>query len=274
MKIKKMRHRGRSGSPDRGEAAPKLSAYEDLYICGINPVTEALKSGGRVLSLFVLRQTSGHVRHLIDIAGLKHIPVRAVERDFFVGRFEKGHQGIAASVTPKKIIDIDDLLDLAFSRGADPFFVVLDCIEDPRNFGAILRVADAAGADGVVFQSRRSAGLSPVVYKASAGAVEHVNISEVVNIKHALSKMKERDVIIVGAEAGSPVGPWDADLTPPVALVMGSEGEGLRRTVRDMCDMIVTLPMKGAVNSLNVSVATGVIAYEVMRQRQIRSLMA
>ncbi len=113
--------------------------------------------------------------------------------------------------------------------------------------------------------------MTPLVYKASAGALEHVNLAEVVNIKHALTRMKDRDIVIAGAEADSRTGLWDADLTTPLAVVVGSEGEGLRRTVRDMCDIVVKLPMKGIVTSLNVSVATGVISYEVMRQRQLKS---
>ncbi|HTZ18507.1 MAG TPA: 23S rRNA (guanosine(2251)-2'-O)-methyltransferase RlmB [Dissulfurispiraceae bacterium] len=262
-----MRHRGRSGSPDPGKPRTRTSANEELYICGVNPVTEALKSGTAVRALFVDGQSSKHLHHVIDTAKSRNIPIKSVGRDFFEGRFEKGHQGIAASVSPKKVMDINDLIDLAFSKSDSPFFLVLDCIEDPRNFGAILRVADAAGVDGVIFQSRRSAGLTPVVYKTSAGAVEHVNLSEVVNIKHALTKLKDRNIVIIGAEAGSPDSLWEADLRVPLALIVGSEGEGMRRTVRDMCDMVVQLPMKGVVNSLNVSVATGAISYEIMRQR-------
>ncbi len=262
-----MRHRGRPRSSDTDRARPRSINNEELYICGINPVSEALKSGTKVRSLFVYGQASGHLGQLLDAARSKNIPVRTVDKDFFEGRFEKGHQGIAASVAPRKLLDIDELIDLAFRKSETPFFLVLDCIEDPRNFGAILRVADAAGADGVVFQSRRSAGLTPVVYKASAGAIEHVNLSEVVNIKHALTRMKEMDVVIIGAEADSQVSLWDVDLKAPVAIIVGSEGEGMRRTVRDMCDTVVNLPMKGTVNSLNVSVATGIISYEIMRQR-------
>jgi 23S rRNA (guanosine2251-2'-O)-methyltransferase len=149
-----------------------------------------------------------------------------------------------------------------------PFFLVLDGIEDPRNFGAILRVADAAGVHCVVFQTRRSAGITPVVSKASAGAVEHVPLVNVVNIKHALRTMKDQDVTIIGAEASASMTFWDADMKGPVAFVVGSEGQGLRRTVQEQCDVVVSLPMAGKVNSLNVSVATGIMAYELIRQRR------
>jgi 23S rRNA (guanosine2251-2'-O)-methyltransferase len=259
---------GRSRSRSSDKAFSRPAAQEDHYIYGLNPVLEALKSGTKIRTLFVHKQSANNLRTLIGLAEAQHIPVKFAEKDFFDTRFDKGHQGIAAAAAPKEVLDIDDLLDRAFSKSATPIFIILDCIEDPRNFGAILRVADAAGVDGIIFQSRRSAGLTPVVYKASAGAIEHVNLAEVVNIKHAISLMKERDVTVIGAEADAPSSLWDVDLKVPLAVIVGSEGEGMRRTVREMCDILVSLPMKGTVNSLNVSVAAGVIAYEVMRQRR------
>jgi 23S rRNA (guanosine2251-2'-O)-methyltransferase len=245
---------------------PQNSAEHFIY--GVNPVNESLKSDRKPHTLYVQRHSEKNLAGTIELAKQKHVHVKVVDKDFFETRFDKGHQGIAVSVPPKKTLDIDDLIDTAFGRNSAPLFLVLDCIEDPRNFGAILRVADAAGVDGVVFQSRRAAGISPLAYKTSAGAIEYVNLSEVVNIKHALMKMKERDVVIIGAEADSESGLWDIDLKQPVAIVMGSEGEGLRQTVKGLCDITVNLPMKGMVNSLNVSVATGILAYEVIRQRR------
>ncbi|HMK59658.1 MAG TPA: 23S rRNA (guanosine(2251)-2'-O)-methyltransferase RlmB [Dissulfurispiraceae bacterium] len=257
--------KSRSSSFDRPRSGS--SANEDFYIYGVNPVSEALKSGAKIKALFINKQSSGNMRNLIELAGSGRIPVTLVEKDFFDSRFDKGHQGIAASVSQKKIDNIENIIDRAFSKKSAPLFIILDCIEDPHNFGAILRVADAAGVDGVVFQTRRSASLTPTVYKASAGAIHHIDLAEVVNIKHAIALMKDRDVTIVGAEADAPLNVWDVDLKTPMALIVGSEGEGMRRTVKDMCDIIVRLPMKGVVNSLNVSVATGIIAYEAMRQR-------
>ncbi len=257
--------RSRSSKFDKTSARPQ--AHEEHFIYGLNPVSEALKSVTKIRTLFVHRQSANNMRALIGLAELRHIPVTFVEKDFFDTRFDKGHQGIAAAAAPKEILNIDDLIDRAFTKSASPFFMVLDCIEDPRNFGAILRVADAAGVDGVIFQTRRSAGLTPVVYKASTGAIEHVNLAEVVNIKHAVALMKERDVTVIGAEADAPLSLWDVNMKVPLAVIVGSEGEGMRRTVKEMCDALVNLPMKGTVNSLNVSVAAGVIAYEVMRQR-------
>lgn len=240
---------------------------QENWLYGINPVLEAIRSGRNISALHISRQRHDNVRQIVQLAEKNSIPVKFEDRDFFDSRFEKGHQGVAALVRKKKTLTIDDLLMVPAQKKETPFFLVIDCIEDPRNFGAILRVADAAGVHGVVFQSHRSAGITPVVSKASAGALEHVNLVEIVNIKHAIEKMKEQDILIIGAESGSDKTQWDVDMKVPLALVVGSEGEGLRRTVKDMCDIIVTLPMKGAVNSLNVSVATGVLAYEVLRQR-------
>ena len=235
---------------------------------GINPVLEAIKSGRRINTVYVYDQGRQTLSMLIEAARANGIPVKFESKKFFDGRFQKGHQGIAASVGKRKTISIEDLLNIPARKGEVPFFMVLDSIEDPRNFGAILRVADAARVDGVVFQSHRSAGITPVTAKASAGALEHVNLAETVNIKHAMEKMKKADIVLIGAEAGTGKTLWNIDFRVPLALVVGSEGAGLRRTVRDMCDMTVSLPMKGTVNSLNVSVAAGILAYEVMRQRK------
>ncbi len=238
------------------------------WIYGVNPVSEAIKSGRRIDTVYVQHQSQKHLSAIIEAAKANAIPVKFEAKDFFEGRFHKGHQGIAAHTGKREKISVEELLDIPANRGEVPFFIILDTIEDPRNFGAILRVADAAGAHGVVFQSHRSAGITPVTAKASAGALEHVNLAETVNVKHAMEKMRKADIALIGAEAGTVRTPWDIDLRVPLALVIGSEGEGLRRTVREMCDMTVSLPMKGTVNSLNVSVAAGILAYEVIRQRK------
>lgn len=238
------------------------------WLYGFNPVLEAIKSGRKITAVYIYKQRHEQTRDIIKLANAKGIPVEFEEKDFFDARFPKGHQGVAAVVQKKKALGIEDLLNIPVRKGVPLFFLILDLIEDPRNFGAILRVADAAGVDGVVYQSHRSAGITPVVAKASAGALEHVNLVEVVNIKHAIEKMKQSDIAIIGAEAGAGLSLWDVDMKLPLALVIGSEGHGLRKTVRDMCDYLVSLPMKGAVNSLNVSVAAGILSYEIMRQRR------
>ena len=164
-------------------------------------------------------------------------------------------------------MDIYELLNIPEKRNETPLFLILDCIEDPGNVGAIVRSADAAGVHGVVIQEHRSAGLGPAVSKASAGAVEYVPVSRVSNIKHAISEMKERGITIIGAESGSGNMPWDVDFSVPAGLVIGSEYRGLRKTVAEKCDFVVSIPMRGRVNSLNVSAASAVLMFEVLRQR-------
>ena len=255
---------GRREDRDKGK--------NDNWIYGVNPVLEAIRSGRQITSVHIHNQKHDQIRNIIETAKSKGVPVIVEHRDFFDTRFQKGHQGVAALVGRKKLLKLDDLTGLASGANVPPSFLLLDGIEDPRNFGAILRVADAAGVNGVIFQSHRSAGITPVVAKASAGALEHVNMVEVVNIKHAMEKMKELDIVLIGAEAGSKTTHWEIDMKVPLAFVVGSEGQGLRKTVLEKCDYVVSLPMAGTVNSLNVSVATGILLYEVMRQRCLQGV--
>jgi 23S rRNA (guanosine2251-2'-O)-methyltransferase len=240
--------------------------HADNWIFGMNPVHEAIMSGQRISALYTCRQASADIKRLLE-AVQQSIPVKFVEREFFDRRFQKAHQGIAALVERKTTITLEELINLPVTAKETAFFLVLDLIEDPHNFGALLRVADAAGMHGVIFQKHRSAPVTGVVAKASAGAVAHVNLVKVVNIKHALEKMKQHGITIIGADGSSAHTIWDMDMRVPLSLVVGSEGTGLRRTVRDMCDALIRIPMIGRVDSLNVSVATGVIAYEIVRQR-------
>ncbi len=240
----------------------------DDWIYGINPVLEAIRSGRAIRTLYVQGHRQEHIQGILKLAREKGIPIKTEEKDFFERRFHKGHQGIAAAAGKKKTLGIEELLVIPAQKNEPPFFLILDGIEDPRNFGAILRVADAAGVHGVVFQSHRSAGITPVASKASAGALEHVNLVEIANIKHAIEKMKKTDITIIGAEADAEVSLWDMDMKSPIAIVIGSEGQGMRRTVKEACDFVVNLPMRGSVNSLNVSVAAGILSYEVLRQRR------
>ncbi len=242
-----------------------------VWIHGIHPVTEALMSGQMIEAIYTCRQKNEHLSEIARIAEKRAVPVKFVEKAFLDGRFRKGHQCVAAIITRKPLMSINDLLSIPDERKEEPFFLIVDCLEDPRNFGAMLRVADAAGMHGVIFQSHRSVGITPAVSKSSAGALEHMNLVEVVNIKHAIGRLKERDILIIGAEADASQTFWDIDMKRALAVVVGSEGQGLRRTVREMCDIVACLPMKGRVNSLNVAVATGILSYEVLRQRCSRS---
>lgn len=239
------------------------------FIYGLNPVYEALKAGRKIREIFLSsgRGASTRVLEIEEEAKKRNISLKKAEINFFHANFPKGHQGIAAIVSPKTYINLEELLEIPSRKNEPPFFIILDCIEDPRNLGAILRVADAAGVHGIVIQSYRSVNLSPEVSKTSAGAVEYVSVSMVANIKHAIGKMKERGITIIGAEAGGEKFVWDLDLTLPLSLVIGSEGKGLRKTVKEKCDIIISLPMRGRINSLNVSVAAGVLTFEILRKR-------
>lgn len=242
------------------------SATEWLY--GLNPVIEAMRAGRRLNALYIhagRRKDAGQLtREARDLG----VPVTFVEdAGFFDSRFPKGHQGVAAEALRTPRLSLEELLEIASRRGEPPFFVILDLIEDPRNLGAVLRSAEAAGVHGVLWQEKRQAGLGPVAKKASAGAAEYIPVCVVPNIKHAIRRMRDEGVTVVGAEAGAHPSPWELDLGGPLALVIGSEGRGLRKTVREQCDFLASLPMRGRVGSLNASVAAGVLLFEALRQR-------
>jgi len=244
-----------------------------VIIYGINPVLEALRAG-RVTSIRVAtgfgRKKSDRTAELLTLARERGVRVREVPSDVLDRESRQGvHQGVTADVEGVKDYSIDDLVRGA--KGA-PLIVVLDGIEDPQNLGAILRTADATGVDGVVVQSRRSASLGGAAAKASAGAVAHVRIAEVVNIARALEELKTAGVWTVGL-AGEASTSYDAiDFTVPSAIVLGAEGAGLRRLVRERCDFLASIPMAGHVESLNVSVAAGVTLFEAVRQRRRATL--
>jgi 23S rRNA (guanosine2251-2'-O)-methyltransferase len=242
------------------------SKSDRSWIYGLNPVLEAIRSGRHIHTVYLSSSRFEKKYEIEKEAENRKIPVKTIEPNFFNIHFNKGHQGIAAEVSCKEYVSLDDLLILP-GKNDLPLFLILDCIEDPRNFGAILRVAEAAGVHGVIIQEYRSVTLGAEVSKVSAGAVEYVPVSLVVNIKHAMYKIRERGITIVGTDAHAEKSLWDIDLALPLAVVVGSEGKGLRRTVSKACDSLVSIPMQGRVNSLNVSVASGIFLFEIMRQR-------
>jgi 23S rRNA (guanosine2251-2'-O)-methyltransferase len=244
-----------------------------LLIYGINPVLEALKAR-RVTRLRVSSRPGDNVTRIdqvVQLAGRQKIPIERVDAQA-LDRAAKGavHQGVVGEVEEARDYSVHDLLAPPAS-GLAPLLVVLDGIEDPHNVGAILRTCDAAGVTGVIRQERHSAALDGIVGKASAGALAHVRIATVVNIARAIEELKEADVWTIGlaGEAGDPY--TAVDWTLPSAIVLGAEGTGLRRLVAERCDRLVRIPMLGAVDSLNVSVAAGVVLYEVIRQRSEKS---
>jgi len=238
-----------------------------MRIYGINPVLEALRAK-RVTAIRVSQRTDDRLTSILKMAEQQGIPVRRAPGDE-LARFARGgvHQGVVADVDDAASLSVEELV--AGARGV-PLIVVLDQIEDPHNVGAILRTADAAGCDGVVRQSRHAARLDGAAAKASAGAVAHVKVAEVVNIARALEQLKEVGVWTVGLAGDAPKSYADVDLTLPTAVVVGAEGTGLRRLVKERCDVLASIPMQGHVQSLNVSVAAGIALFEALRQRRLK----
>jgi 23S rRNA (guanosine2251-2'-O)-methyltransferase len=239
-----------------------------MIVYGINPVLEALRAG-RVKELRVGDKGNDRLRHVIALAQEQGVAVRRVPPDALDRDARRGvHQGIVADVRDVESYSVADLVRAA---AAPPLLMVLDGIEDPQNLGAILRTADAAGVDGVIVQTRRSAALGGAAAKASAGAVAHVRIAEVVNVARAIEELKELGVWTVGLAGEAPTRYEEIDFTVATAIVVGAEGSGLRRLVRERCDLLAAIPMRGHVSSLNVSVAAGVTVFEAVRQRRAAS---
>lgn len=251
-----------------GKHSNDAQRYNDIIV-GRNCVKEALNSGRAVESLLVARGSKGGAAGvLVAMAKDKGIPVKEVDSkklDYMCGGAV--HQGVAAMASVKEYAVLDDIFADARQKGEQPFIIVLDEIEDPHNLGAIIRTAECTGAHGIIIPKRRSAGLGYTVGKSSAGAVEYVNVVRVTNIPNVIDELKERGVWVFGADMeGSD--PAKTDLKGAVALVIGNEGKGIGRLVRSKCDGILSLPMKGRINSLNASVAAGVLMYDVLRQRE------
>lgn len=243
---------------------------ETLY--GIHPVEQALAAGRPLERLLVARGRRGRrVQATVAAARAANIPVRFVNRpelDRLTG--SRNHQGLAAVTGRKRYADLEDLLAHA---GSPPLFLLLDGVEDPRNLGAILRTAHCAGVDGVVLPERRAAGITPVVEKVSAGASEHVAVARVTNMGRALERLKQVGCWLVGLDERAPRAFTEVDFSSPVGLVLGGEGKGLHEQVRVKCDFVVSIPTRGLVRSLNVSVAAGVVLYEALRQRQAKGVV-
>ncbi len=237
-------------------------------ISGRNPVSEAIRSGRPIDKILVARgEKSGAVVGILAKAKDRQIPVKDVDRtklDYLTG--SSNHQGIAAFAAVKDYCTVDDIFEYAAELDEPPFIVVLDEIEDPHNLGAIIRTAECAGVHGVIVPKRRSAGLSYVVGKASAGAVEYMRVARVTNIANLLDELKQRGVWVYGADMDGE-DYTKTDLSGACAIVIGNEGKGMSRLVRQKCDVIVSLPMKGKINSLNASVAAGILMYHAAKGR-------
>lgn len=241
---------------------------KDDIIAGRNPVTEALASGRPIDSILCAKNNkSGSIVAILSKAKKKGIPIKEVDikkLDFMTGGAT--HQGIVALAAVKEYSTVEDIFNLAQSREESPFIVILDEIEDPHNLGAIIRTAECAGAHGVIIKKRHSAGLSYTVAKSSAGAVEYVPVARVTNISNVIDELKERGVWVYGADMNG-TDYEKCNFSGAAAIVIGNEGKGISRLVREKCDAIVSLPLKGKINSLNASVAAGIIMYKIASQR-------
>ncbi len=237
-------------------------------IVGRNAVLEALRAQSEIDSVMVAKgDRQGSIAKIVAICRERGIPVKEVSPEKLVHLAQgEAHQGVAAVIAAVKYVQLADILAKAKEEGTYPFVIIADGIEDPHNLGALIRTAEAAGAHGIVIPKRRSASVTAAVYKASAGACAHLPVARVANIATALDELKQNGVWIYGADMGGSM--WcELDYSGGVGLVIGSEGEGLSRLVKDKCDFIISLPMLGKVSSLNASVAGGILMYEVARQR-------
>lgn len=242
-------------------------------IAGVNPVLEALRKGEREFEkVYIAREVySKEIREIIDLCKHKNIPVFFEKRDVISKMSGTSrHRGVLAITTLKRYVPLEYILEYAENRNEKPFILILDRVEDPGNFGAIIRTAECAGVHGIIVLSRCSAGITDTVARTSAGAVEYVNIARVTNIASTIEWLKKRGVWIYGLDLRGKEEYNRLLYQPPLAIVVGGEGEGIRRSVLGACDITVKIPLFGHVNSLNVSVATGVILFEILRQIRIK----
>ncbi len=244
---------------------------EDL-IEGRNAVIEALKSDRTIEQILIAKgDNEGSINVVYALAKEKNIVIKEVERKKLDQMSEtKSHQGVMAIVTPYKYYEIDQILNSAKEKGEKPFIVILDEIEDPHNFGSIVRCAEVCGVHGIIIPKRRNVGVTPTVYKSSAGAVEHMKIAKVTNINATIQLLKDEGIWVYGADMDGESYCFETDFKGAVAIVIGSEGRGISKLTKEKCDVLVKIPMVGEINSLNASVAGGIIMYEVLKQKLAR----
>ena len=236
-------------------------------VIGRNAVLEALESGREINRVLILKSGRGFEK-ILDLIRDRKIPFDFVAKDRLDRLAPGKNQGIAAMVSPVKFVDLDEILSRAESKNETPFVLILDELEDPHNLGSLIRTADSAGVHGVIIPRRHSAPISSAVSKSSAGAIEHVPIARVGNIRETLDELKNRGLWIIGADLDSDKFFYDVDLKIPIGIVIGNEGRGLRRLTREACDILVKIPMLGKIQSLNASVAGALLMYESIRQKR------
>ena len=242
--------------------------YEELTIVGRNAVLEAYRSGKTIDRLFILDGCQdGPIKSITREAKKQDTIIQFVSKERLSQLAQnRNHQGVVAFAAAYEYVEVSTILEKAKQKGEDPFLILLDGIEDPHNLGAIIRTANLAGAHGVIIPKRRAVGLTATVAKTSAGAIYHTPVAKVTNMAATIQELKEKGIWFVCADMGGTT-MYDLNLTGPIGLVIGNEGDGVSRLVKENCDMIASIPMNGNIDSLNASVAAGVLAYEIVRQR-------
>ncbi len=238
-------------------------------IWGRQPVIEALVGGMPVKRIYLLEKARGEAASIVlKEAARRKIAVKRIPKEELEQKIRgKNHQGVAAEIEPYRYYAVEELLESLRPLEAPPFLLILDHIQDPHNLGAILRTASACGVDGVIIPRDRACGVTPAVYKGSAGALAYVPVARSVNLSREAERLKTEEFWVVGTDAGADTPFYEADFDMPLALVLGSEGKGLSRLLREKCDLLLSIPLAGGVSSLNVSVAAGIVLYEVYRRR-------
>ena len=244
----------------------------DDQIEGRNSVLELLESGKDINKIFISKgEKQGSINKIIAKAKEAKVIIVETDKKKLDEMSQTGnHQGVIAIVPPFEYCEVDDILDEAKAKNEDAFIIILDGIEDPHNLGAIIRTAETAGVHGVIIPKRRAASVNSTVNKSSAGAVEHMKIARVNNINDTIKYLKDKGLWIIGTDGKAKKYYYEQDLTGPIALVIGSEGFGMNRLVEENCDILVKIPMKGKITSLNASVSAGIVTYEIVKQRSIK----
>ena len=265
-KNNKRKQTNREFNKNRNEV---LEEREDIII-GRNAVIEALKNDSRTIETLYIsnNKLEGSINTIVGIAKEKKIIIKEVDKRKLDSMCDgETHQGVIAKVTPFKYCEVSDILDLARERGEAPFIVILDEVEDPHNLGSIARTAELFGVHGIIIPKRRSASVTATVYKSSVGAIEHVKVAKVTNLNATIDSLKEEGIWVYGADIRAEEYSYEVDYSGPCALIIGNEGRGISKLTVQKCDKLIKIPMVGKINSLNASVAGGIMMYEVLKGR-------
>lgn len=268
--------RSNSGSNRKGvkNELSDINVDREDRIEGRNSVFEAIRSGHPLNKLFVLKDSDDNmILRIIAMAREKEIPIQYFERaKLDLISQTRNHQGVILEVAAKEYVEVEDIIQIAEEKGEQPLILVLDGITDTNNLGSIIRSAECAGVHGIILPKRRSASLNATVAKVAAGALEYMPVARVTNLVQCLRSLKNQGIWIIGADMDGPDDYYKTDLTGPSALVIGSEGEGLSRLVKEECDLLVNIPMKGKISSLNAGVAAALIMFEILQQRENKNI--